>query len=164
MVLSFFLLSWRGSGSPACTRVSAGGDAFSATASAGPAPGITTAPAMAPTANRRGTLRMGASLLGVGRDLHLQHAVRIGDGAASPFALLELIDRLHAGHDLADHGVLAVEPRRVRKADEELAVRRIRVAGARHADGAALERRRAELGRHIGVLGSAGAVAALPIP
>jgi len=42
---------------------------------------------------------------GVGRHLHLDHAIGIRDGAALTLALLELVDRIHSGDDLADHGV-----------------------------------------------------------
>src|SRR6516165_9502803 len=108
MVLSDFL-PCPASGSPVCTRVNPDGKAAGPAAAA--TPGTMTAPAMAPTAKRRGSPCMGPSSFGVGCDLHLHHAVGVGDAAAPPFALFELVHRLHAGDDLADHGVLAVEPR-----------------------------------------------------
>jgi len=72
-------------------------------------------------------------------------------------AMPDLIDVLHAVDHLAPDRVLAVEVRRVREADKELAIGAVGVAGARRSDGAALERRVAELGRQVGVLGAAGA-------
>src|SRR5215510_3423736 len=52
-------------------------------------------------------------------------------------ALLDAVDELHARHDLAEHGVLAVEMRRCVVADVELAPGRVGVLAARHRHGAA---------------------------
>ena len=51
------------------------------------------------------------SSLDVGGDLNLQHLVRIGRRCRSPTRrrLLQLVHHVHAGHDIADHGVFAVE-------------------------------------------------------
>src|SRR5215469_5793650 len=65
-------------------------------------------------------------------DLHRLHLV----------ALLDLVDHVHARHDLAEHGVLAVEEIRGRERDVELAACRIGIAGPRHRHGAA----------HVGLL------------
>src|SRR5215470_6393497 len=51
-------------------------------------------------------------------------------------ALLDAVDELHAGHDLAEHGVLAVEVRGRAVADVELAAGRVGVLAARHRHGA----------------------------
>src|SRR5215831_16030734 len=76
-------------------------------------------------------------LFGVGRNLDLDHLVRVLDR----LAFLDLVDHVHAGRDLTNHRVLPVEARRLAIHDEELAVGRIVVAAlARHADDAALER------------------------
>src|SRR5262249_49802528 len=54
------------------------------------------------------------ALLRVGRDLHVHDAVGIAHGAVVRLgALLDLVDRGHAGHHLADHRVLTVETRRL---------------------------------------------------
>src|SRR5262249_489475 len=53
-------------------------------------------------------------------------------GVLDRFAAFDLVDVLHAGDDLAPHGVLAVEEAGVVKADKKLAIARIRVGGARH--------------------------------
>src|SRR5215813_7598078 len=99
-------------------------------------------------------------LFGVGRDLDLDHLVRVLDR----LALLDLVDHVHAGRDLADHGVLAVQARGLAIHNEELAVGRIVVAAlARHADDAALERHVGELGRQVRIFGAAGAVEVLPV-
>src|SRR5262249_7244754 len=81
-------------------------------------------------------MRHSYSSLDVGGDLHLDHLVGIG----RRLALVDLVDDIHAGHDVADHGVFAVEEGGFRKADEELRIGGIVALGARHADGAALER------------------------
>src|SRR5258708_12618492 len=52
-------------------------------------------------------------------------------------ALLDGVDMLHAFGDAAPYRVFAVKPWRGVEADEELAVRRIRTAAARHGAGAA---------------------------
>src|SRR5262249_10268068 len=66
--------------------------------------------------------KIGRRLFRVGGDLHLDHAVGIGDRAVvGGRALLDLVDHVHAGDDLADHGVLAVEARVLTEHDEELA-------------------------------------------
>src|SRR5580704_15836544 len=89
-------------------------------ASAGPTLIASMAPPTVTIASRTGIVRIPASLLGVGRDLHLEHAVGVGDGAVLRLgALLELVDHLHAGGHLANHGVLAVEERSVPEHDEE---------------------------------------------
>src|SRR5579863_4450255 len=62
--------------------------------------------------------RMRPRLLHVGRHLHVDDAVGIGRRLAT----FELVDHIHAAHDLADHRVLTVEERAVVKHDEELAV------------------------------------------
>src|SRR5689334_24519120 len=80
--------------------------------------------------------RVTSGSLDVGCDLHLHHLVRIG----RRLALVDLVDDVHALHDVPDHGVLAVEEGGVRKADEELCVGGIdAVAAPGHADYAALE-------------------------
>src|SRR5262249_39654589 len=71
--------------------------------------------------------------LRIGRHARGDDAVRI----AHRLAALDLVDILHAGGHLAPHRVLPVEPVRLGKADEELAVPGIVVARARHRDGAA---------------------------
>src|SRR5215475_3149510 len=97
--------------------------------------------------------------LGVSRNLDLDHLV----GVRGRLAFLDLVDVLHARRDLAPHGVLAVEEVRVLEADEELAARRVGIAGARHRDRAAGMRLLAGLGRqalahaaHAGAVGVAG--------
>src|SRR5436190_9637275 len=69
------------------------------------------------------------------RFLHFgrNYAVGIGDGLTA----LHLVDVLHSFGHLAPHRILTVEPRRIAKANEELAVAGIRALGARHGDGAA---------------------------
>src|SRR6185312_8027876 len=78
----------------------------------------------------------------ISRDLYLQHLVGIGHGAAGGARrrLLQIIDDIHALHDLTDNGILAIEARRVSVHDEELRIGGIdAIAAARHADDAALE-------------------------
>src|SRR5690348_2933543 len=71
----------------------------------------------------------------VGGDPHLDHAIRRGDGAIpGGIALLDLVDILHAAHDIADDGIIAFERRRRREHDEELRIGGIRILRARHAD------------------------------
>src|SRR5476651_406361 len=89
---------------------------------------------------QRGTF--GFLVLRVGCDLDLDHLVGIG----GRLALLDLVDEFHAGRDLAPHGVLAVEEVRVLEADEELAARAARIAGAGHRRHAAAVRLLAEFG------------------
>src|SRR4051794_34748288 len=64
--------------------------------------------------------------LDVGSDLHLQHLVRIGHRAAgrSGRRLFQLVDHIHSRHDFTDHGVLAVQARRIAKHEEELRIGR----------------------------------------
>src|SRR5579883_2516108 len=93
------------------------------------------------------------------RDLHPDDPVRILDRAAAARALLDRVDMLHAGDDLAPDRVLAVEMRRRRKTDEELAVGTVRVGGPRHRAGAADMLLVAELGGELSAR-AAGAVAA----
>src|SRR5260221_14525451 len=78
------------------------------------------------------------------RDLRRLHAHlydRVGlarDGAIVVLApFLDRIDVLHAADHLAPHGVLTIEPRRIAKADEELAIGAVGTCGARHRAGAA---------------------------
>src|SRR5487761_517168 len=85
-------------------------------------------------------------LVGVGRDLHADDLVGILHRAALRIALLDRVDVFHARDDLAEDRVLAVEERRGREADEELAVGAVGTGGARHANRAADEMRRAEFG------------------
>src|SRR5476651_1960720 len=89
---------------------------------------------------QRGTF--GFLVLRVGCDLDLDHLVGIG----GRLAILDLVDELHAGRDLAPHGVLAVEEVRVLEADEELAARAVRIAGAGHRRHAAAVQFLAEFG------------------
>ena len=49
----------------------------------------------------------------------------------------DLVHDIHTLDDLAERGILAIEPRVIRVADEELAARGIRVAGTGHRDGSA---------------------------
>src|SRR6478735_8386709 len=68
-------------------------------------------------------------------DLDADHAVGIGDGAVvGVVAELDLVDILHAGDDLADDRVLAVEEVARGEHDEELRIRAVRVLRASHAD------------------------------
>src|SRR5262245_15537688 len=90
---------------------------------------------------------------GIGGHLHLDDTVRVADRLAA----LQAIDMLHALHHLAPDRVLAVEKVAGRKADEELAVRRVRILGACHRAGSALVRRIGELGLEIGLGRAAGA-------
>ena len=103
--------------------------------------------------------RGAAPLLHVGRYLGVEDFVRIGRRLAA----LELIDHIHPANDLADHGVLAVEKRAVGEHDEELAVGRIRIARARHADHAARIGHVGELSLQVGIFRAAGAVAVLAV-
>src|SRR6185437_2516852 len=64
-------------------------------------------------------------------------------------ALLDRVDEFHARLDLAEDRVLAVEEWRRREADEELAVGAVGVLRARHAQRAAHEMRRIELGLEL---------------
>src|SRR6186713_3290529 len=74
----------------------------------------------------------------MGRPLKLPFRVgghcRLDDlvGVAHRFTALDLVDMLHAFHDVAPRRILVVEEGRVAEADEELAVARIWVPGARH--------------------------------
>src|SRR5690242_2916099 len=73
-------------------------------------------------------------------------------------ALLDAVDELHAGHDLAEHGVLPVEVRRGAVADVELAAGGVGMLAARHRQGPAHVLLLVEL-RLDGVARPAGAVA-----
>src|SRR5690242_14577898 len=109
------------------------------------------------TANHKTGLprRATSGSLDVGCDLHLHHLVRIG----GRLALVDLVDDVHALHDVPDHGVLAVEEGGVGKADEELRVGGIdAVAAPGHADHAALEGRGGKLLLQHRILRAAGAV------
>src|SRR5579859_936677 len=81
--------------------------------------------------------------LDVGSDLDLDHLVRVDDR----FTALQLVDDIHARHDLAYHRILAIQRRTVGEHDEELRIRRVGIAGTRHADDAALV-------RHVGEFSS----------
>src|SRR5690242_1096239 len=96
-------------------------------------------------AGHRITSRLSALLLGVGRHSRLDDLV----GIANRLAALDLVDVLHALDDVAPGGVLVVEEGGVAEANEELAVAGIRVAGARHRDGAAHMRFLVELGLEL---------------
>src|SRR5260221_648628 len=88
------------------------------------------------------------------------HAVGILDR----LALLDLVDHIHTGQDLADDGVLAVEKSTVRIHDEELAGGGVvAVALAGHADDTALEGHLGEFRLQVGIFRVAGAVAVLAI-
>ena len=84
-------------------------------------------------------------------------------GSRGGLAALELVDDIHAAHDFADHRVLAVEERALIEHDEELAVGRMRIAGPRHADGAADIGHVGELGLQVGMVRAAGAVAVFAV-
>src|ERR1700693_5441013 len=62
------------------------------------------------------------------REAHRNDPVRIGHRLAA----LDLVDILHAFDDHSPDRVLAIEPRRLFEADEELAVAGIRTLRARH--------------------------------
>src|SRR5215204_2926751 len=95
--------------------------------------------------------------LGVGGDLHLDDLVGVADAAVARLvALLDLVDVLHSGLDLAPDRVLAVKERGWREADEELAVGAVRVLGAGHRQGAAHVLLVREFGLQLGA-GAAGA-------
>src|SRR5262249_52174573 len=78
------------------------------------------------TSSLSGVMRPRLQLsLRVCSDLHAHDAVGVAHGPVVGFgAFLDLVDRVHAGHDLADHRVLAVEARRFGEHDEELRVSR----------------------------------------
>src|ERR1700686_2641455 len=112
------------------------------------------------TTTRSRRKRSPPGLLRVGRPPHAPDLI----GFCRRLAALELVDHVHAVHDLADHGVLLVQKEAVVEHDEELAVGGIvAVALARHADDAALERPLGELGLEVGMLRAAGAVAVLAV-
>src|SRR5437016_9846946 len=116
--------------------------------------------ASAATARAAWTTRIAArSLLYVGGDLNLGHHI----GPLHRLAFLELVDHLHAGHHLADYGVLAVEEGAVGIHDEELRIGRIVAGSTGHADDAALERRLGELRLEIWIFRAAGAVLVLAV-
>src|SRR5690606_30702614 len=84
--------------------------------------------------------------------------VRVCHGAIGRLrTLFERIDSFHAGSNLAEHRILAVEEARVRIGDEELRVERVRVLRAGSADDAALEAFRIELSLDIRKLRTAHA-------
>src|SRR4029077_6376581 len=95
---------------------------------------------------------MTASLLRVGGHCRLDDLV----GVAHRLAALDLVDVLHALHDIAPGGVLVVEEGRVAKTDEELAVAGIGIARARHRHRAAHVGLLVELGLEL-LAGAAGA-------
>src|SRR6185437_4062420 len=95
-------------------------------------------------------LRSVPRLIGVGGDLHADDLIRIRDRAVAVFvALLDRVDIFHAGDDLAEGGVFAVEEERRAQADEELAVGAVGIWAARHAERAAQEARAVEFGLEI---------------
>ena len=61
-------------------------------------------------------------------DRRLDDLVGLPNGAALAAAALDRVDVLHPVHDAPDDGVLPVQVRRGRERDEELRIRRIRVA------------------------------------
>jgi hypothetical protein len=63
-------------------------------------------------------MRIAAPLFHVGGNLGVEDLVRIGRG----FAALELVDDIHAVHDLTNNSVFAVEERAVGEHDEKLAI------------------------------------------
>jgi hypothetical protein len=79
-------------------------------------------------------------------------------------AFFQLVNRIHALHDLADHGVFAIQERAVSKHDEELTVGGIvAVAFARHADHAARKWYARKLRLQVRIFRAAGAVAVLAV-
>ncbi len=94
-------------------------------------------------------------LLYMGSQLPAMYIFTMTSRLRRRLAFGDLIDILHAVHDLAENGVRAVEMRRVREADEELAVGAVGIARTRCAESAALERGRRKLSRKIGILGAA---------
>src|SRR5215831_19452271 len=88
------------------------------------------------------------------------HAIRI----LNRLALLDLVDDVHAGQNLADYGVLTIKEGAVRIHNEELAVGGVvAVALAGHADDAALEGHLGEFRLQVGIFRAAGAIAVLPV-
>src|SRR6185437_10589306 len=96
-----------------------------------------------------GPCASGLLFVDVGCDLHAHDLVGILHHAALRIALLDRVDIFHARYDLAEERVLAIEIRRRREADEELAVGAIGTRRTRHADAAADEMRLTELGLDI---------------
>ncbi|CUX17864.1 hypothetical protein AGR3A_Cc200054 [Agrobacterium tomkonis CFBP 6623] len=92
-------------------------------------------------------------------DGDLDHPVGVGNFAVAAGATLDLVYSFHAGHDLADHGILTVQERTVGEHDEELRIGGIRILRTGHADHAPCERRLGELSRNIRQVGAAGASA-----
>src|SRR5829696_6383296 len=88
----------------------------------------------------------------VGLDAHGDDAVGVADGLAA----LDLVDVLHAFHNLAPGRVLLVEEAGVVEADEELRIRRVRRLRARHGADAADVRLGIELGLEVRQVGAAG--------
>src|SRR5262245_43710753 len=99
-----------------------------------------TAPIRAPS-TATSAARAGAPLPSIGEPFwSSDQAIRLvfGDRDRGHLvALLDAVDELHARHDLAEHGVLAVEVRRRAVADVELAAGRVGMLAARHRHGAA---------------------------
>src|SRR3546814_10639877 len=83
------------------------------------------------------------------------YVMRISDWSSDVCSSDLGVDVLHALDDAAPDGVLAVEEARWRQGDEELAVGRVGVLRARHADDAALERLGREFRRQVGQVGAA---------
>src|SRR5918993_2539460 len=76
----------------------------------------------------------------VGGKLHLDDLVRVADLAViGGRALLDLVDHVHARHDLAEQGVLTGEGGASLVADEELRIGRVRGTRTGHPHRAALE-------------------------
>src|SRR3954464_4696866 len=65
-----------------------------------------------------------------GGDAGADQLIRVGHRAAAGSAALDLVDGIHTGDDAAPDRVLAIEARRRREHDEELAVRAVRVLAA----------------------------------
>ena len=79
-------------------------------------------------------------VLGIGRDLHLQHFIWIFYSAiARHITLLDSIHMLHPADDLPPDRVLAVQMRRLIQDNEELGVRAVRILCSRRANCAALK-------------------------
>src|SRR5580658_8110098 len=76
----------------------------------------------------------------LGGHAHRHDLIRVRDLAVVLLRpSLDLVDDIHAGHDFAEGGVLAIEEARVAEADEELRIGRVRIVRARHPDNPTLE-------------------------